>query len=101
MTNMDGKYMWVRKLLKNMDEKQLTELFHDVDDIEALHRIYSCAYKLFIEYKLKPHEKPEEDDIYVNSSCERDYIQKDYEEEHEAQDNRDRAADINSNLGDK
>lgn len=79
MTNMDGKYMWVRKLLKNMDEKQLTELFHDIDDIDALHRIYSCAYQLFIQSKLKPHEKPED-------------------AEHKAQDDRDRAADINSTL---
>ena len=42
--NIGMQYQWLRRVLKNMDEKQLLELFHDIDDIEAVQRIADCAY---------------------------------------------------------
>jgi len=30
--------------LRTMDEKQLVELFHDIDDAQAVERIADCAY---------------------------------------------------------
>lgn len=46
--NMAGEYQWMRKVLRNMDEKQLIELFHDLEDLETVERIADCAYH-FVE----------------------------------------------------
>lgn len=83
MTSISGKYMWFRKLLKNMDEKQLTELFYDINDIDSVHRISECAFKFVLNNKLTTHQNPTLTEEY---------------REHEAQDCRDRAADVNSNF---
>ena len=77
---MMGKYLWVCKLLKNMDEKQLEELFIDIGDKNAVIRIYQTAYKISALSNRKIESQKEED------------------EEHKAQDDRDRAMDINSTL---
>ena len=52
MTNTSGQYQWMRKVLKNMDEKQLVELFHDLEDIEAVERIADVAYHFVENYVL-------------------------------------------------
>lgn len=41
---MHGEYQWMRKVLKNMDNEQLIELFTDLEDIEAVTRIADIAY---------------------------------------------------------
>lgn len=46
--NMNLQWQWLRKVLENMDEKQLSELFHDLNDLEAVERIADCAYH-FVE----------------------------------------------------
>lgn len=41
--------------LKNMDEKQLLEMFHDMEDVAAVERIAECAYH-FVENYVDPEE---------------------------------------------
>ena len=40
---MSGLYAPMLARLKNMDEKQLLELFHDLEDLEVVERIADCA----------------------------------------------------------
>lgn len=37
------EYEWFITRLKSMNESQLIELFHDMDDIDAVERISQCA----------------------------------------------------------
>jgi hypothetical protein len=37
------KYAMTLETLKNMDEKQLLEMFHDMDNEDAVERIMDCA----------------------------------------------------------
>lgn len=53
---MAGEYQWMRKVLKNMDEKQLIELFHDLEDIETVQRIADCAYHFTENYDYAEQE---------------------------------------------
>ena len=50
--NMGGEYQYMRKILRIMDEKQLNELFHDLDDIDAVERIANAAYDYLEQYNL-------------------------------------------------
>lgn len=51
MSNMGGMFVWMRKMLKAMDEKQLLEMFHDMDDIAAIERIADAAYHFVENYE--------------------------------------------------
>ena len=42
-------YVFIARL-KSMDEKQLLELFHDIEDIKAVQRIADCAYHFTENY---------------------------------------------------
>lgn len=46
----DNLYLNMLHKLKNMDEKQLVELFHDLESIEAVERIADCAYHFVENY---------------------------------------------------
>ena len=56
-------YQYMVKLLKNMDERQLLELFADVKDEDAIERIIDCAKE------------------YLDSKCmDKEPVTKDYQE---------------------
>lgn len=57
--------------LKSMDEKQLLELFHDIEDIEVVERIADCAFH-FVE-----NFEAEVDDIVNGKSDEQDWKEQD------------------------
>lgn len=67
-------YANMLKRLKNMDEKQLLELFHDIDDLDVVEGIADCAYH-FIEN-------------YDESICNEDCVKSDNEDAKEADDAR-------------
>ncbi len=54
--NMGMMYQWMYKMLRNMDEKQLLELFADLDDIKAVQRIADCAYHFTENYDYATQE---------------------------------------------
>lgn len=62
MTHTD---LMIRRL-KTMDEKQLLELFYDIDDIEIVERISDCANHFInsqVAEAIKNHlDKPEQED---------------------------------------
>ena len=47
------------KMLKSMDEKQLIELFHDMEDVKAVERIADCAFSFVENYEEPEEEKTE------------------------------------------
>lgn len=53
-----SNYVEMLKKIKAMDEKQLLELFHDIEDIEAVQRIADTAYH-FCENYVDPEEEGE------------------------------------------
>jgi hypothetical protein len=60
-------YQEMIKKLKAMDEKQLLELFHDIEDIATVERIADCAYHFvenhtWEELGVKNNEKSEQED---------------------------------------
>jgi len=72
--NMAGEYQWMRKVLKNMDEKQLIELFHDLEDIETVQRIADCAYHFTENYD---YAEQEDYDRVNGKSDEQDWKEQD------------------------
>lgn len=47
----------VVSILKLLDERQLLELFHEIEDLECIERIADCAYQ-FIEETMTNLPKP-------------------------------------------
>jgi len=76
------KYAMTLETLKNMDEKQMIEMFHDIGDLKVVERIADTAYHFVENYV-----DPEEDEATNEKS---DY--EDWKEQDDAQ----RYADIKS-----
>ena len=55
VTYLKGGYRWMIENLSVMDERQLLEFFHDLDNIKAVQRIADTAYS-FLENYVEPEE---------------------------------------------
>ena len=72
--NIGINYCWMRKCLKNMDEKQLLELWHDIGNIDAIQRIADTAYEYTENYdyenvdNIEPSISDEQDAINVDNA---------------------------------
>ena len=69
-TNKDT-YQEMIKRIKTMDEMQLVELMHDIDDIELVETIGNCAY-----YFVENYKAPEEEQTAPNEHFEHDCLQR-------------------------
>lgn len=58
MTMNNSDYIAAIRLLKTLDEKQLMELFVDINDIKVIERILDCANAYIIEYDYSKDEEP-------------------------------------------
>lgn len=57
-----NEYAKLIEKLKSMDEKQLVELFHDIEDIKTIERIADVAYH-FVENYEEPEEEGEHESV--------------------------------------